>query len=429
VKGTIRTAIVAASVITLLVAIVEPALAARPGRLDRTFNRSGKQSAFPRGASGFSVTLDASGRIIVAGYTLRGKSDIALARFLPNGHPDGDFGGGDGRVTTNLGGTDYGFDVAVSPDGDILVAGERDTRSGAKAALVRYRPRGGLDKDFGGGDGIVLTSFGKKFQGANAVVVGGGGNITIGGFTSNGSTGRWALARFGPRGALARSFGRDGKVTLDVSRADDQINDMVLVPGGKLVAVGTGASGLTPEFAIARFDPNGTLDRRFGKKRGINVVDVAKGADIPFGLAEGPTGKLVAVGLTANGGKDDWALVGFGAKGRLDQGFGRDGRRVIKLGPGFEFASAAAIQSNDRIVVAGRASRGNGDDFAVFRLRPNGAFDQTFGKNGRVFANFFGGSDTARDVVLQPNNGKIVAAGDATKGRTRRMAVARFIGR
>ena len=46
--------------------------------------------------------------------------------------------------------------------------------------MVRYLPKGGLDKDFGGGDGIVLTDFGKRYQGANAVVVYPNGNIAAG---------------------------------------------------------------------------------------------------------------------------------------------------------------------------------------------------------------------------------------------------------
>ena len=124
---------------------------------------------------------------MVAGYTLGHNTNIALVRLLPNGTFDPDFGGGDGRVVTDLGGTDYGFDVAIHPDGGIVVAGERVSGSGSRVAVLRYGPKGRLDKDFGGGDGVVLTSFGKKTQGASAVVVGASGNITIGGYTSNGT--------------------------------------------------------------------------------------------------------------------------------------------------------------------------------------------------------------------------------------------------
>ena len=63
---------------------------------------------------------------------------------------------------------------------------------------------------------------------------------------------------------------------------------------------------------------------------------------------------------------------------------------------------------------------------AVARLKVNGGLDGTFGKQGRAYADFFDGNDTARDVVLQ-SNGKIVVVGDATERGVIRMGMARFI--
>ena len=60
------------------------------------------------------------------------------------------------------------------------------------------------------------------------------------------------------------------------------------------------------------------------------------------------------------------------------------------------------------------------------RLKVNGGLDGTFGKQGRAYADFFDGNDTARDVVLQ-SNGKIVVVGDATERGVIRMGMARFI--
>jgi uncharacterized delta-60 repeat protein len=427
VKGAVRSLIVAMCAVTGLGLLAVPAQGARPGQLDKFFSGDGKQTTFSRGGTGYAVAIDANDRIVVAGYTLSGQTDLAVARFLPNGKPDRDFSG-DGRITTNLGGTDYAFDVAIHPDGGIVVVGERDTRSGSKAAVVRYLPRGKRNKDFGGGDGIVLTSFGKKYQGANTVVIGASGNITIGGFTSNGSTAKWALARFGPRGVLDKTFGGDGKITVDLAPADEQINDMVIADG-RVVATGYAANGITPRFAIAKFLSNGALDRDFGHK-GVNLVDVSKGTDIAFGLGQGQGGSLVAAGYAENRSRNDWGLVAFGAKGRLNQRFGGDGIRILQLGPQYEFAYGAAIQANNgKIVVVGRASRpGSSSDFGVFRLKPNGAYDRNFSGDGRAFVNFFAGSDTARDVVLAAN-GKIVVAGEATDRGTRRMAVSRIVGR
>ncbi|HEY6566798.1 MAG TPA: delta-60 repeat domain-containing protein, partial [Actinomycetota bacterium] len=364
-RNSVRSSIVTACVVATSLLTTIPADAATPGQLDRTFGGDGKQTTFNRGGTGYAVAIDANGRIVVAGYTLTGQTDLAVARFLPDGKPDKSFGG-DGRVITDLGGTDYGFDVAIHPDGGIVVVGERDTRSGSRAAVVRYLPRGKRNKDFGG-DGIVLTSFGKKYQGANAVVVSADGNITIGGFTSNGSTAKWAMARYGPRGVLDKRFGGNGKVTVDLAPADEQINDMVLAKGGGLVATGSASSGMTPRFAIARFRPNGSLDKRFGHK-GRNLVDVSKGSDIAFGLGQGSDGSLVAVGYAQNGKRDGWGLAAFGPKGRRDDRFGKDGVRVLQLGPQYEFAYDAHVQTNGKIVVVGRASRkSGGDEFGVFR--------------------------------------------------------------
>jgi uncharacterized delta-60 repeat protein len=409
----------------LALTLVPTAASAAPGKLDRFFSGDGKQTAFPHGGTAFAVAIDGKGRIVLAGYTLRASTDVAVARFLPNGHPDRHFGGGDGRVTTNLGGTDYAFDVVIPQGGGIVVAGERHTTRGSKVALIRYNSGGGRDKDFGGGDGIVLTSFGKRYNGASALAIGASGKITVGGFTSNGSADRWALARYGPRGVLDRDFGRDGKVTIALGSSGEQINDLMIANGG-IVAAGYVEGGLTPRFAIARFRPQGGLDRDFGHK-GANIVNVSNGADIAYALAEGPDGSFVTAGYAANGSRADWGLVRFGPRGRIDDSFSGNGIRLIQLGPQYEYAYGVAVQSNGRTVVVGRASRtGHGDDFGVFRLKVNGAFDETFGNRGKAYANFFGQSDTARDVTLQ-TNGKIVVAGEATDHGVRRFAVARFI--
>jgi uncharacterized delta-60 repeat protein len=422
--GAMRSGLVLVCVVSTLVLTDVPARAAA-GSLDARFGAGGKQTTLRQGGTAFGVAIDHRGRIVVAGYTLSSRTDFAVTRFLKGGRPDPDFGGGDGRVTTNLGGTDYGFDVAVAPNGGIVVAGESDGPSRSRAALVRYRPGGGLDRDFGGGDGKVVIGFGKRYSGANAVAIAPNGTIVVGGFTSKGVTGRWALARLTPRGRRDRSFGGDGVVTADLSRAGEQINDIVLATGG-VVAAGYAEAGLTPRIAIAKFHLRGALDRGFGHK-GVNIVDISKGSDIAYGVSEGPDGSLVVAGYAANGQASDWGVVRFKPNGRLDDTFSGNGYRVIKLGPQYEFAYGVAVQPNGRAVIVGRATRDTtGDDFGVFRLKLNGAFDKGFGNGGRAYANFFSGSDTARDVALQPD-GKIVVVGEATRIGVRRLAAARFL--
>ncbi len=398
---------------------------ADPGQLDDFFSGDGMATAFANGATGYAVAIDSKGRIVVAGSTQTAKPDLAVARFLPNGTADSEFSK-DGRVTVDLGGADYGFDLALQSDGKIVVAGECDTKSENTFALVRLMPKGGLDKDFGGGDGIVLTDFGKRYQGANAVVVYPNGNIAAGGFASNGSTGRWAIARYGPRGVLDKSWGKDGRVTVDLSPSDESIRDLLFVPGGKLVGVGYAESGLIPRFAVAQFRPKGTLDPDFGDK-GFKLTDVSKGSDIGYGATLQPDGKIVVVGYANDAGKADWGLVRYGPKGRLDKQFGGDGKVVTKMTTEYEFASAVAVQANGRLVVVGRASReGTADNFGVFRYKAGGALDQSWSGNGKTFTDFGSGNDTARDVVIQ-ENGKIVVVGDAQIEGAHRFAVARYL--
>ena len=414
-----------ASIAAALVVLAHglPAQAAA-GQLDHSFSNDGRATAFPKGATGFGVAIDGKGRIVVAGYTTLGAdTDFALARFRANGTLDPNFGGGDGRVTTDLGGTDYGFDVAIGSNGRIVVAGQRVRPSGSLMAVAVYGPRGVLDRDFSK-DGITFVDFGRELQGANAVAVGANDKIVVGGSTSNGETSRWALARLRPKGSRDRDFGGDGRVTVDLTASDEQINDLTIVAGGKVVAVGSAESGLSPRIAIARFLIGGTLDRGFGK-RGVKITDVANGSDTAYGLAEQPDEKLVVVGHVANGGKADWGVLRYGTNGRLDDTFHGDGIRILAFGSDYEFAQSAVVQPNGRIVVVGRMRRSGNDHFGIVRLKPNGSFDQGFSKDGRVIVDFDGGSDTARDVALQ-DNGRIVVAGEAFDRGRRWFAVTRL---
>jgi uncharacterized delta-60 repeat protein len=401
---------------------------AEPGKLDRFFSGDGKATAFKNGASSYGMAIDKKGRIVVVGNTFRGTTDIAIARFLPSGKPDPDFGGGDGRVKTDLGGADYAFDVAIAAQGRIIVAGERDTPDASRLVLVAYGIRGALDTSFGGGDGIVLTRFGRRFQGATAVAVDAKGRIIAGGFASNGSTSSWALARYLPDGGLDNTFGGDGKITTRLSASSAQLNDLASLPGGKIVAVGSAETNLIPEFAIARFGATGKLDPTFGKQKGVTKTNVSAGPDTAFGLAVQNDGKPVVVGVANAGGKAGWGIVRYGPKGRLDEAFSDDGKLVLAGSNAYEPAFAAEVQPNGRIVVAGRWRRpSTDDDMGLVRLKPGGGMDQTFGGEGRVLIDFFGESDTARDVVIQ-SNGKIVASGEATSKGILRIGVARVLG-
>ena len=92
-------------------------------------------------------------------------SSLALARLLPNGTLDASFGGGDGVVATKAadGSPAVGSDLALQPDGRILVGGAAYyccVRFGPylpTPMLVRFTADGAIDQSFGDdGDGEQL---------------------------------------------------------------------------------------------------------------------------------------------------------------------------------------------------------------------------------------------------------------------------------
>ena len=112
-------------------------------------------------------------------------------------------------------------------------------------------------------------------------------------------------------------------------------------------------------------------------------------------------GKIIIVGVQ----EENFWLARYHTDGALDSSFGVNGQVSTNLS-GNDFANAVTIQSNGKIVVAGRSN----DDFAVARYHPNGILDDGFGSNGKVVLDFDGGEDSAITVAIQPD-GKIVLGG------------------
>ena len=421
-----RTTLMAVTFVTALIATMAlnaPVAQAEPGQLDAFFSQDGIQTAFPNGAVAYAVTIDHHYRIVVAGSTLSAHPDIALARFTPGGRLDAAFGMG-GKVVTDLGANDYAFDLAIQDDGGIVVAGERRAAASARFVVQRYRPNGTLDPGFANA-GTALTGFGRRFQSASAIAITPGGRIVVVGSTSNGVTSRSAVTRYRADGRLDRGFGGDGRVTTDVSPSGEQFTDLAIQPDGRIVAAGWAEVSLVPMFSAVRYTIDGRLDHSFDGD-GIARVDVALGADRARAIAEQRDGTFVLAGGASAGGRDEWALIRLGPRGHVDPTFGNRGRLVTDFGPGFDEAYALAVQANGKLVVAGRIRNDAKDDIGVLRLKPGGGHDRTFGAGGRTLTDVAGGSDAARDITIAPN-GKIVVTGEATVERTRRSVVARYL--
>jgi uncharacterized delta-60 repeat protein len=218
------------------------------GRADHSFN--GASFGDPN-ASALSVAIDSHRRPVAVGYTKSSDADFALARFKWNGDLDPSFGSG-GKVTTDFGtDSDYANSVAIDSRGRIVVGG-----GGARFELARYRPDGTLDPSFGAG-GKVTTDFGASSR-LNSIAIDARGRIVAGGAAANHD---FALARYKPNGNLDRAFSNNGKVTGPL-RVDAGAGFVGIDSRRRIVAVGCGGVN---GFRLARYKPNGRLDRSFGR--------------------------------------------------------------------------------------------------------------------------------------------------------------------
>ena len=250
------------------------------------------------------VALQPDGRIVAVGSALylQGGGALlkkfALARYDVDGSLDSSFGSG-GKVTTATNG--IARDVAIQPDGKIVVAGSSESGSHALFTVARYERNGALDPSFGSG-GIVRTAVG-SLDGASAVVLQRNGKIVV---VGDAGTRRsvFALARYNADGTLDSRFGRGGKVRVGFGRGSSASPTAAAQQRkGRIVVAGWVSRYPNWEFALARFRANGSLDRTFGaggvtmtsfRNAGPNASRLRQ--DTAWAVAIQVDGKIIAAG-------------------------------------------------------------------------------------------------------------------------------------
>src|SRR2546423_1755792 len=139
-----------------------------------------------------------------------------------------------------------------------------------------------------------------------------------------------ALAAAGPAAAtpgdLDPTFGTAGKVLTPVGAAEDSASAVAVQPDGKIVVAGpTVVSGKGWSFGVVRYNPDGTLDPGFGAG-GKVVTGIGTGDDTPTAVALQQDGKIVVAGSSASIGRSDFAVVRYNPDGTLDTNFDGDGK-------------------------------------------------------------------------------------------------------
>jgi uncharacterized delta-60 repeat protein len=347
----------------------------------------------------YAVAIQSDGKIVIGGTSksINTQPKSFIARYLPNGTPDTKFS----TAGIMMGYSDaYAYDMFLQPDGKFVLTGDD--------ILARYNPDGSKDVS-----GQVMVDFDHGSDRAYALAVQPDGKIIVVGEaeTQGINDKQVALTRFNPDGTLDNSFGTGGLALAGMAN-DDAGRAIALTPTGKIVVAGV-RSGLEKDFAVWRFNSDGTPDGSFGNPvtgLGFSVADFGFGDDSGQAiLIQDDQGaeKTIVVGSAANGsGNTDFALARFNVNGTLDTSFGDENTGLVRtsVGIGKMRANAAALQPDGKIVIVGGPF-----NFIVARYNPDGTFDDSFGKGG-IKEIGHGGNDVAFAVAVLPN-GTIVVAG------------------
>lgn len=415
------------------------ALLAAAGSLDPSFNGSGQvTTAFGTGLDQANdLAVQSDGRIVAVGFSANSTDrDFAIARYSATGALDTSFNS-TGLATFNFGTTsiDQATSVAVQGDGRIVIAGFSTSGLTTRMAVLRLNADGTLDTSFNG-TGHVLTQIGNSLLNqANDLAIQNDGRIVAAGSSGSVINQSFALVRYNTDGSLDTSLGGTGQVTTTFSLLGlgvNQANAITLQNDGKIVTAGVAVNGTDNNFALVRYNTDGSLDTAFdGDGRVQTNFGTQLLPDTANGLAIQSDGNIVAVGTSISGTNNAMAIARYNTKGALDTTFNGTGTILTAVGGALaSMANDVAIQDDGKIVVDGSVLlSGSENAFALARYNTDGTLDPVFGTGGTVITTFGNLSDSATAVALQPD-GKILAAGSSTlqTGSVSHFAIASYIG-
>ncbi len=405
----------------------------QPGNLDKSFGINGIVTT-PIGngdARITSIAIQSDTKIVAAGVSFDGfKFNFTMTRYDTNGSVDGGFGN-DGIVITEIGSGNSSIrSLMIQPDEKLVVSGYAPGDSIYNFAIARYNADGSLDHFFGV-EGITITSF-SAYSGISASAIQSDGKIVAVGFmaaSASQSGGKFALARYNTNGILDSTFGINGKMTTSIRNVNDAAYSVGIQSDGKIVLAGFSykidISGLGTDFALVRYNSNGTLDSTFGiNGKVITRIGLFSLASKLILLEDN---KIAVSGSTYNGSNWDFALARYNKDGSLDTTFGNYGIVTTAIGLGDDYGNSLMLQPDKKTITIGSSVNGLKSVFALVRHNYNGSLDTTFGINGIVTTAIDTNNSYLYASAMQ-TSGKILVAGATRVNDTiSHFALARYI--
>lgn len=342
-------------------------------------------------------------------------SAAAVARAVPG---DLDAAFGSAGVATVAAGPDFDDaeprDIAVAPDGKIVIVGSLAGPTNAYAFVIRLLPSGARDPGFGI-DGLVLTRLGPDFAQFSAVVVQANNRIVVGGAVRNTGVEYPTVARFTEDGGLDPTFNPLGAMpgvftNTGISVNSAVINELVIRPDGSYLSTGT--INASPRYWFTQSVTSaGVLDTTFNGS-GWHSTSFPSYDGEPLDIVARPDGRSVACGYapTNSGDQVNDAFVGFSSVGEYDGQFNGNGFQIRPDTLTNNQCREMALQSDGKIVYASFSTDGSSSNWMVMsRLNADGTPDGGFA-NGGQYIDDRSQQSIPTGLEVQ-SNGRILASG------------------
>ena len=383
------------------------------GDLDLSFNATGYNSFAP-GPLHDNINRIAAlpdGKIIFAGQSNSDNAsfsslDVAVGRVDANGLLDASFGVAGFYKLTNAGGSDFGYDMEVLPNGKILIGGGFSISASNTAFLViRLNVDGTPDNTFDG-DGYAVIDIDAGEDYCRAIFPQADGSViclgtsSVPGFTYN----RVALCKLGADGSQNMIFGEP--VAFQFSNSSYQIFEGVQV-GDNLYACGSSYDEVQfGDFPIVvKFNTSGVIDASFGSNGFYDSPIEGYFLDIS---SDG--NMLHVAGTDQSNNNADALIAAFSYDGALQTNFGVNGYATLNATV-LDVWNSMAYQSDGKILAAGVAGTGFSNRYILAgRFNADGTIDTDFGTDGYITFDYGSFFDVANDVTTQAD-GKIVIGG------------------
>ncbi len=290
--------------------------------------------------------------------------------------------------------------VKDNAPGDVVTSGGRIYAAG-HGEIVAMNGSGQVDTTFG------IYGYAQFFPGiVRALAVQADGKLVAAG-NAGGDANKFSVARYTTDGQLDLSFSNDGWEFV----TDGTLSSVTVDANGQIVLVGTALNGDNSDFKAVRLTSNGERDLTFGINGAI-LTDLRQTDDVAMAVAVQLDGKTLVAGSSKNSsGEPEFAIVRYNGDGTLDESFDGNGKRADAFGGTNDVITSLTVQTDEKIVVAGYAVASSMKNFAVARYTTNGNLDTTFSGDGKFTVSMSSGHDYAGDVAVTATGTIVIAGG------------------